>query len=472
MRKARAFVGVGIAVVLWLALLAACQTAGEKPDDSDADRSEFQEEQDDLCQGGAVDCSPGQCRVVDGRAQCDCPESYVADRYTCRRTEDGDQDTERINEPDLDEVADQQEEVAEEEEAPAVIKTFSHPASRDDPLLQPGEVRITAPGKVASAPFISYDVLGNKAVYCTAEGNLYICNMEQSEAACYLFDITQNQTDCFFPSIPRENTVAALTYIVNPDNSVKRHLMLLDFLDCNVSFPVAAEYLYNIDTWENIAVWDNENRGIQVFNTTTEELYVIEESEYWFNSFPRIYKQNIVWKWSTSFSSSLAYIFMHDLTTRSTKNLTPDSEARRCDPAITDRRAVWIENCLTYSSADEKEILVAQDLLSNERTEIDPFDADKNTPDIDEDHVVWTDLRNGGRDSNLTFINADIYLYDFAKDTVVQLTTDSSNQFWPRIRGRWVIYNDARWGDEDVTAFDLCILDIYKDEPMCAAEKK
>ncbi|RJO71943.1 MAG: hypothetical protein C4523_03780 [Myxococcales bacterium] len=112
-------------------------------------------------------------------------------------------------------------------------------------------------------------------------------------------------------------------------------------------------------------------------------------------------------------------------------------------------------------------------MASSERTVIDPNDAEKTNPDIDEDRLVWTDLRNGGRvPDRLTFVNADIYLYDFAKDAVVQLTTDASNQFWPRIRGRWVIYHDQRWGDDDVTAFDLCILDIYKDDPMCAGGTK
>ncbi|RJO71941.1 MAG: hypothetical protein C4523_03770 [Myxococcales bacterium] len=128
---------------------------------------------------------------------------------------------------------------------------------------------------------------------------------------------------------------------------------------------------------------------------------------------------------------------------------------------------------MTPDSPNGKGILVAQDLISSERSVIDPHDAEKTDPDIDEDRLVWTDLRNGGRvPDRFTFINADIYLYDFTKDIVVQLTSDPSNQFWPRIRGRWVIYLDQRWGDDDVTAFDLCTLDIYKDDPMCAAGKK
>jgi len=478
--KARAFAGVGLLAILWLVLLAACQTDAQTSEDSDADRSEHLEAQNDPCQGAAVNCSPGQCRVVDGKAQCDCPQGYFAERYSCRRSEDGDLDDERLDEPGADEedrISDQEDNAPEEEETPpAVVKTFSHLVSRDDPLLQQGEVRVTAPGKVADAPPYSYDVYGDNLVYCSESGDLYICNLEKNgDEGCYFYDIARSRTDCFFPSIYK-STVSALSFIKDSANDTAS-LLLLNFPELRVTFPLIEKHLnyYNIDNWDNIVVWDNDALGIQIFNTITNEIYVVERSQYWFNAFPRVYKQYVIWQFHyTNPPPLLNYILLHDLTTRDTIDLTEGDEGPYCYPATTDKRAVWIKDCVAYDNPNGKGILIAQDLTSSERTVIDPNDAEKTDPDIDEDRVVWADLRNGSRKiPQMTISNADIYLYDFTKNVTIQLTIDPSNQFWPRIRGRWAIFQDDRWGNDfEVTAFDLCTLDIYKDDPMCAAEKK
>jgi len=212
--------------------------------------------------------------------------------------EDGDLDTEPADEPDLDEEADRQEDAIEEEESsPAVVKTFSHSVSRDDPLLQQGEVRVTAPGKVASAPSCSYDTYGNSVVYCSNRGDLYICDLNPANnKGCSLYDITQNETDCFYPSIHSDREVVAMTYITLPDKSTQRFLLLLDFANLDVSFPISAARLNDIDNWDNIVVWDNEAFGIQIFNTANNESYFIERSRYWFNAFPRIYKRYVIWQ--------------------------------------------------------------------------------------------------------------------------------------------------------------------------------
>ncbi|HEX6981312.1 MAG TPA: hypothetical protein VF181_00990 [Balneolaceae bacterium] len=67
-------------------------------------------------------------------------------------------------------------------------------------------------------------------------------------------------------------------------------------------------------------------------------------------------------------------------------------------------------------------------------------------PDIDGDHIVWQDDRNG---------NNDIFLYDLATNTETQITSNSAEQRSPLISGNYIVWVDTRNGNDDIFLYNL-----------------
>ena len=68
--------------------------------------------------------------------------------------------------------------------------------------------------------------------------------------------------------------------------------------------------------------------------------------------------------------------------------------------------------------------------------------------DFSGDRLVWDDFRNE---------NWDVWLYDFATGTELQVTDHPRGQFYPRIHGKTIVWQDARNNDPDGEPFD----DVY-----------
>ena len=68
--------------------------------------------------------------------------------------------------------------------------------------------------------------------------------------------------------------------------------------------------------------------------------------------------------------------------------------------------------------------------------------------DIDGDRLVYDDYRNG---------SYEIYLYEFSKEQEIQITDAYRGQFYPRIFGDVIVWQDARNNDPGAEPFD----DIY-----------
>ena len=68
--------------------------------------------------------------------------------------------------------------------------------------------------------------------------------------------------------------------------------------------------------------------------------------------------------------------------------------------------------------------------------------------DLDGDRLVFDDFRNG---------TWDVWLYDFSTGTESQVTADPSGQFYPRIHGKTIAWQDARHNDPEGEPFD----DVY-----------
>ena len=86
------------------------------------------------------------------------------------------------------------------------------------------------------------------------------------------------------------------------------------------------------------------------------------------------------------------------------------------------------------------------DLATNSELQItnDAFEQSKSV--VSGDKIVWQDKRNG---------NFDIYLYDLAKKEERRITSDPSEQIEPRIYKNKIVWSDKRNGNWDIYLYDL-----------------
>ena len=75
------------------------------------------------------------------------------------------------------------------------------------------------------------------------------------------------------------------------------------------------------------------------------------------------------------------------------------------------------------------------------------------TPWIDGDLVVWTDLRHGGRSPTFWYEEAEIYLMDLRTWKEYRVSNMPGNDYWPQISGTGVIWLHEtepgnRWADD------------------------
>ena len=68
--------------------------------------------------------------------------------------------------------------------------------------------------------------------------------------------------------------------------------------------------------------------------------------------------------------------------------------------------------------------------------------------DLDGDLLVYDDYRAG---------SFDVWLYDFGDGSETQVTSANRGQFYPRISGRTIVWQDARHNDPTGEPFD----DVY-----------
>ncbi|MFW5834667.1 MAG: hypothetical protein ACOCYE_11270, partial [Pseudomonadota bacterium] len=78
---------------------------------------------------------------------------------------------------------------------------------------------------------------------------------------------------------------------------------------------------------------------------------------------------------------------------------------------------------------------------------IDPTSADQRHAAVHRGRVVWQDFRDPG--------SGEIYFADLHDGTVRRLTDDLYGQFFPRIRGNTIVWQDNRHAQVEIYAFDL-----------------
>ena len=404
---------------------------------------------------GDVDCFPGECIFENDRAVCVSTESP---------------DEENISETDLLDISDKDSDIPIEQDLVEVeIDIPQECEPQNDPLLLPGEIRLTTDEDIIDMSFVNYDIHENTVVFGDKDWKIHICNLPCG--ACMIKEFPDSELDCVYPTVYKDK-VACNTRRPNRTPPYDKELLLYNIKSQEIQYFVPVDnYLDMFGDW---IVWDGSLPDIRYYNILTGESGGVPSDSYYTSDYsPRISHERIVF--TRSHSSEFTHIFVHDVVENASYNLNEGSLEFNITPDSSQDWVIWIADAwLPNLNADGKSNLTAYNLETKEKVIIDPQPHEKTFPSIDGSRVVWTDFRNGGRDSFGYYFNSDIWLYDLERREARPIAETDLLQLKPRISGRWVLYLDTRWRSpkDDLVVFDLCTLDWYESDPMCVGSSK
>ncbi len=402
---------------------------------------------------GDVDCFPDECILEDNHAICISTETP---------------NNENISETEDLDLCDQESDFPIEQE-PVEEGIPQECEPQDDPLLLPGEIRLTTDGDFIDMPFINYDIHENTVVFCDDDWKMHICKLPCG--TCEIKEFPDSEYDCVYPTVYKD-TVACNTRLIHRDPENREDLLLYNISSGEIRYPTdVGDYL---DMHGNWIVWIEFAPDLYYYNIADGTLKSIEtSSSSTSDCLARTSDEKIVW--IRNYSNEYTDVMLIDLHDSSSLKKINETKGYTGDPAISGNWIVWISDLfLGTLNPNGESILRAYNLFSNERITIDPQPHQKTYPDIDGSRVVWTDFRNGGRDSFGYYFNSDIWLYDLERREARPIAETNLLQLKPRISGRWVLYLDTRWRSpqDDLVVFDLCTLDWYESDPMCVGSSK
>ncbi len=419
------------------------------------------------------DCSPGYCKAYYDSGYCVCPEGWTFDQINMRcvedETPDGDADKD-VKDPDTD--GDSEPDV--DQEQPKVVKTYSHSISYDDELLEPGEIRITTGESGFASPYINYDVNEDWVVYCTGDWRIFFCSLKDMH--CNLLDLTDRKMDCTYANLSGDMLIAN-TIIDSDTEESYEHIIMLNLVNYDITTIDSSNHVHHdLSVNGSNVVWRVGESEVHHYNILKDRTFHINAGDNRHVLSPNSSNSYVAWQvLSGSTSNYLFHILLYDIMASKTIDLNGDDEKIRYGVNTSDSWTVWIDDYYVPPIHTENcSKLQVYNIETGTIFELDPQDHEKLSPSISKSILTWMDLRHGGRYSNGQIYNPDIYLYDLSKEgESIAITTNEADQFWPRVRGHYIIYSDSRWhrGVSDIVVFDLCTLDIYKNDEMCAGGK-
>lgn len=445
---------------VWMTLLAsgllllACDNFSESiPPDGDLDVDQVED-------GDVKDTDVADGDIDSGR----CPDGMAWDavRQQCLPLADGDLDYDADNGGDADTIDGDQD---AEPDSFTVTKSFSHNMDADDPLLLPGEIRVTAGESGVNAPFVQYSIHNHNIFYCSRNKNSVLCNV--ANAKCDVISIANTDGLCFYPNIGNEFLSAIYFQTLNND-TIEPVVILIDYV--NLKQKTINEIAYYLSANEQYLAWRDNGKSLILYQWENQEKQTLFKDDLLAPSGISISLSDLIWVTRSKNGAINPHeIYVMDLNNMQKKSIAHSETERLCDSEISYQGAVWIEDCLALDDPAADGRLIYYNLQSETKSEIDPQPHPKDNPAIDGTKIVWTDFRNGGITSSSNYQNADIYLHDLSKNQTIPISTAPGNQFWPRISGRYVIYEDTRWNrtPHDIVLFDLCSLEMYADDAMC-----
>ncbi len=146
------------------------------------------------------------------------------------------------------------------------------------------------------------------------------------------------------------------------------------------------------------------------------------------------------------------YVYLYDLAT-DTETLLGGEPGWQSEPAVSGNRVVWVDSRHDYEGSGTNHELYVYDIAAKSENRLTHDEGwQQSTPDICGDKVVFVDDRN---------TNDDIYLHNLTTHAEKQITTDYDWQWTPKVSGNLVVWGDRRNRLLDQSGHVLVGYDIY-----------
>lgn len=146
-------------------------------------------------------------------------------------------------------------------------------------------------------------------------------------------------------------------------------------------------------------------------------------------------------------------VYLYDLAAGSGRRVT-NNVGYQAKPVTDGSHIAWLD----YSGG-AKAVLTLYNIQSGATVVPSAISAHQDNPRVQGDWVVWEDYRNAGTDT----LNADIYAYNIATQTVKALCTQPGFQGRPYLKGQAVVWEDYRGAGGDASKVDIWGYDLAGD---------
>ena len=188
----------------------------------------------------------------------------------------------------------------------------------------------------------------------------------------------------------------------------------------------------------NKIAWSDGNIYVYDLATQTESQLTISGRAY----HPEISGNKIVWFEGRYSDGSHVYLYNFDTLTETQISTGPSEQVY---PVIYGDKVAWVDYNWRYPGLYSLHVYDVTTQAVKKIVTNTVYAYTKNLA-ISGDRAVWVDNRNG---------NTDIYMYDLATQTEVQITTNTAGQMYPAISGDKIVWSDGRNGGWDIYMYDL-----------------
>lgn len=261
-------------------------------------------------------------------------------------------------------------------------------------------------------------------------------------------DITTNPAFQYYPQIWGTNVLWLDRRSGNSDMFMYNYAR-----EEEVRIPPGGEEISSINVYKDHVVYQlwGANWDVWVLNLKSGNRREVAADKSWHEMLPRIWGDYVVWEdWRNGYGRG--DIYLYNLKTRETRQITDDPEAQG-KPDIYKDSIVWHDK--RHGNWD----IYLYDLAKGEERRLTDDPADQFSPVIYGNHVVWVDGRNG---------NWDIFMHDLSTGTTTCICQKPSKQWWPQIWKNtvlWVDDNSSSGGKN--TAIYVYDITTGKEEPLC-----
>ncbi len=189
-------------------------------------------------------------------------------------------------------------------------------------------------------------------------------------------------------------------------------------------------------------VWQDDdgsgNYQIVIYNTSTtnaDYLVISVDPSGEDNSYPKIYRDEVVWQ-NYTIETSTWDVYLYNITTDTSTAITDITNG------LSEKSPAIFDNFIVYENQSDSSIsdIWLYNVTNSTAVQISNIDGTEKSPDISGSRIVWT-----GPDG--------IYLYDAGTIINISPSSNSNNVGNPSIYGDQVVYNDYRGPGSNVEIY-------------------